>query len=316
MPPKRKQSDQDEEGGRQKRKNTGNSSASASKNNTLDDDVIVFQDFSKELVLKPDHEHRPIWISKDRLIFLEAFSSLYQQAYDFLVAIAEPESRPEFIHTYRLTENSLNAAVAISIDADSIIKVLNRLCKTNVPAEVVKFIKDTTYTFGKAKIVLKNNSYYVESKYPEILKELLKNPVIYQARDENESFVESAAPVEDSRNFDYTKIGMDMDKDDDFENDDDNLNPDGSTSTRFKTVSFMIKKGMARAVKKTAKEDANYPLMEEYDFKNDTRNPNLQIDLRPSTKIRVSPFRFFLFCLDINENLIALSREIIVENVW
>ena len=39
-------------------------------------------------------------------------------------------------------------------------------------------------------------------------------------------------------------------------------------------------------VKKVAKEDCRYPLLEEYDFRGDVRNPNLQIDLRPSTVIR------------------------------
>lgn len=40
-------------------------------------------------------------------------------------------------------------------------------------------------------------------------------------------------------------------------------------------------------VKRSAKEVSKYPLMEEYDFKNDRVNPSLNIDLRPSTKIRV-----------------------------
>lgn len=45
------------------------------------------------------------------------------------MAIAEPVSRPEFVHEYKLTPYSLYAAVAVSIDTDSIIKVLNRLSK-------------------------------------------------------------------------------------------------------------------------------------------------------------------------------------------
>ena len=40
-------------------------------------------------------------------------------------------------------------------------------------------------------------------------------------------------------------------------------------------------------VKRSAKEVSRYPLMEEYDFKNDRKNPVLAIDLRPSTRIRV-----------------------------
>lgn len=143
----------------------------------LPNDKEECRDYTAVLSLKPDHASRPLWVTKENLIYLEAFSPIYHQAYDFLVAIAEPESRPEFIHTYRLTENSLYAAVAVSIDTESIILVLNRLCKTNLPKEVEDFIRTCTYTFGKAKIVLKENNFFIESKYPDVLKELLRNPV-------------------------------------------------------------------------------------------------------------------------------------------
>lgn len=45
------------------------------------------------LELKRDHANRPLWISPDGQIFLEAHSALVEQAQDFLVAIAEPVSR-------------------------------------------------------------------------------------------------------------------------------------------------------------------------------------------------------------------------------
>ena len=38
-------------------------------------------------------------------------------------------------------------------------------------------------------------------------------------------------------------------------------------------------------VKKRCNE-LEYPMLEEYDFRNDTVNPNLDIDLKPSTVIR------------------------------
>ena len=38
-------------------------------------------------------------------------------------------------------------------------------------------------------------------------------------------------------------------------------------------------------VKKRCNE-LEYPMLEEYDFRNDTVNPNLEIDLKPSTVIR------------------------------
>lgn len=37
---------------------------------------------------------------------------------------------------------------------------------------------------------------------------------------------------------------------------------------------------------KKAATDMDYPLMEEYDFRNDTINPALKIDLKPNTRIR------------------------------
>jgi hypothetical protein len=50
------------------------------------------KDFSK-LELKPDHVNRPLWACDNGRIFLETFSPLYKQAYDFLIAIAEPVCR-------------------------------------------------------------------------------------------------------------------------------------------------------------------------------------------------------------------------------
>lgn len=241
--------------------------AGASSMSNLVDEIPQFQDYSKVLKLKSDHDKRPIWVTKDNLIILEAFSPIYKQAYDFVVAIAEPESRPEYVHCYRLTENSLYAAVAV-FDTESIIKFLGRLCKTDLPPEVANYVRECTYTFGKAKIVLKDNKFYIESKYQEILRELLKNPIIRNARVMNEadktataadSFVVSAAPVEDSRNvhnlnvslagaeLDYTKMGVEeMDNDDEEEHEGGDLGEEvmkltsSSNRGRTQTVSFMI----------------------------------------------------------------------------
>lgn len=56
-----------------------------------------------------------------------------------MVAIAEPVARPEFVHEYKLTPYSLYAAVAVSIDTDSIIKVLNRLSKVRTLCEIMEW---------------------------------------------------------------------------------------------------------------------------------------------------------------------------------
>ena len=54
--------------------------------------IFMDQDFSW-LHLKPDHASRPLWISPEGHIILEAFSPIAEQAQDFLVAISEPVSR-------------------------------------------------------------------------------------------------------------------------------------------------------------------------------------------------------------------------------
>ena len=43
--------------------------------------------------LKADHAQRPIWVCPNGHVFLETYSPIYQQAYDFLIAVAEPVCR-------------------------------------------------------------------------------------------------------------------------------------------------------------------------------------------------------------------------------
>jgi hypothetical protein len=83
----------------------------------------------RDLVLKGDHTHRPLWVCPDGRIFLETYSPIYRQAYDFLIAIAEPVCRPESVHEYVLTPHSLYAAVSVGLETETIISVLNRLSK-------------------------------------------------------------------------------------------------------------------------------------------------------------------------------------------
>jgi DNA excision repair protein ERCC-3 len=88
------------------------------------------RDFRAEMELKPDHENRPLWVTPDGHIFLESFSSVYKHAHDFLIAIAEPVCRPEYIHEYKLSAYSLYAAVSVGLQTKDIIEYLQRLSKT------------------------------------------------------------------------------------------------------------------------------------------------------------------------------------------
>lgn len=250
----------------------------------------VGSDFSK-LPLKPDHMQRPCWTCPDGNIYLEAFHELYTSAYDFLVAIAEPVARPEFVHQYKLTPFSLYAAVATQISTESIISVLERLSKNALPGQVKKFIRECTQKYGKAKLVLKHNKFYVESEYPTVLRELLRDPTIAQARivEDVDANVDEHGFVMQSR-AEEMKENLHILREPDEDSDEDELEPGNATQKGQKlptsVVSFQVKGEAVESVKRQAIE-MDYPLMEEYDFRNDQINPNVpQMDLKPHTRIR------------------------------
>ncbi|KAG7089806.1 transcription factor TFIIH complex ERCC-3 subunit [Marasmius oreades] len=260
------------------------------------------QDFSF-LHLKPDHASRPLWISPDDgHIILEKFSPIAEQAQDFLTAISEPVSRPTFIHEYKLTPYSLYAAVSVGLQTEDIIEVLNRLSKVPVPSTIVDYIRSCTLSYGKVKLVLKHNRYFVESSHPETLQLLLKDGVIREARilsaqTDNSikaaTFTTSKAPVkgnlvipgtkeaekkndvnvnsaQNNENLFTSVVGV---EEDEIDEDDDNVH------------AFEINDAKIDDVKKRC-NDLDYPMLEEYDFRNDTINANLDIDLKPATVIR------------------------------
>eukprot|EP00984_Skeletonema_dohrnii_P017593 scaffold8057_cov91-Skeletonema_dohrnii-CCMP3373.AAC.1 len=270
-------------------------------------------DFSS-LKLKPDHISRPCWTCPDGTIYLEAFHEFYTKAYDFLVAISEPVARPEYVHEYKLTPYSLYAAVATNIDTESIVRVLNRFSKNEMPVGVAQFIRECTKRYGKAKLVLKHNKFYVESDYPAVLRELLRDDLISQARVAEETSggdgaagagdggagVNNAAASGNSGNKnadgfvvntkaeemeENLRILREMDGDSDDDDDDDGEGGAQKQAVAKTTVSFQIKGDSVEVVKRRA-IDLDYPLMEEYDFRNDKMNPDVPMDLKPHTKIR------------------------------
>ena len=259
------------------------------------------------LQLKPDHENRPLWIdAKKARITLESFSPLFAQAQDFLTTIAEPLSRPEFLHEYALTVHSLYAAVSVGLLPQDIINFLDRLSKTPLPEEIKRFILDCTKAFGKVKLVLKHNRFFLETPDNAVLERLLEDEVIrtHRVSGDGEIITEKAptmgglvipgtkdaAGVKQQNGIQNTdQPGVDRDlgpakeadiyatlrEDDDDEMDDDEL----------RIHSIEIPKDGVEAVQKRCLE-LQYPVLEEYDFHNDQVNPNLEIDLKPNTTIR------------------------------
>ncbi|KAK0122936.1 transcription factor TFIIH complex ERCC-3 subunit [Cadophora gregata f. sp. sojae] len=255
-------------------------------------------DFSY-LSLKPDHDNRPLWIDplKGRII-VESFSPLASQAQDFLTTVAEPQSRPQYLHEYILTPHSLYAAVSVGLDPKDIINVLNRLSKVPIPQSIRDFINGCTHSYGKVKLVLKNTKHYVESSDPEMLQRLLKDEVIGSLRVHGtEDITTTSAPKMGALVIPGTKNAAGVNQttdqtrkaqDGDNANQEDifaTLNEDDDDEEVDAVHSFEIADNSVETIQKRCLE-LGLPVLEEYDFRADDANANLDIDLRPAAQIR------------------------------
>ncbi|CAH2039568.1 unnamed protein product, partial [Iphiclides podalirius] len=247
----------------------------AEKNDHVPEDEFGAKDYRSQMTLKPDNASRPLWVAPNGHIFLEAFSPVYKHAHDFLIAIAEPVCRPQHIHEYKLTAYSLYAAVSVGI---------------------IEFIQLCTLSYGKVKLVLKHNRYLVESKHVEVLQKLLKDPIIQQCRlrrDGDDELLSSALPnkpvaatsktgeekpiTNGAVPEDISQFYQQLDKDDE---------EDETTDIAANTaVAFEVDPDKIEVIQKRCIE-LEHPLLAEYDFRNDSVNPDINIDLKPTAVLR------------------------------
>jgi DNA excision repair protein ERCC-3 len=263
------------------------------------------KDFSW-MSLKTDHENRPLWIDpnvsvgskKGPKITLESFSPLAAQATDLLTTIAEPQSRPSFLHEYRFTEHSLYAALSVGLRGEDIIRALEKLSKTPVPKTVIDFINRHTKTYGKVRLVLRNNNFYVESDEREIIDMLLQDSVIGPCKAEGTgvetgrvqtkaTIIQGTTNAKGMRQAGQSEI--EVPRDDPTKDDEAmiaTLRDEEDEEDNFKEASsFEIAPSKRDTVAKQCL-DIGYPAISEYDFAGDQVNPTLAIDLRPATQIR------------------------------
>lgn len=284
------------------------------------------------LSLKIDHGNRPMWVLPDGRIMLESHSPVYKQAYDFLIAIAEPLTRPEVIHEYVLTAHSLYAAVSVGLTTTTIIQVLNRMSKVGVPTELVAFIHECTKNYGKVKCVLKQNRFWVESPDKDVLSKLISDGVIKDALAGEKRIVESGRALLEHAAIDLardTVDAMDAKRNAEAEAEEQRRMKEAPTAPRsptsrtapggagpspqstqpveeeaaeeqkrafetyeviegentiwaFEIASRDIEKVKARCLP----NGLNFPMLEEYDFKNDRQNASLPMDLKPNVRLR------------------------------
>lgn len=242
---------------------------------------------------------------------LETFSPTFKQAQTFLINIAEPQSRTTNVHEYTITTHSLFAAVSVGLTTEDIIRQLEFFSKTKVPEELKQFIRKSTSSFGKVRLVLKHNKYYLESEDAKVLEQLLKDPVIRECRvEETDDLIKESAPqmgglvipgtrdAAGNRQAEAQAQQAQTRDDDEDESDDEYggkqvekdmteyLREEDDDDDLDQVHSFQIDGNMIQQVQEQCNVKLGLPLTEEYDFRNDDVNANLDIDLRPMAQIR------------------------------
>ena len=234
---------------------------------------------------------RPIIVFPDGHIFLETKSKYYEKAVEFVVAISEPVTRPEYVHEYQITPFSLFAAVSIGLTSENIIYYLSQLSKTDLDKVLIQQIKAIVKSVGKLKLVLKGNRFFIESSRVDLLNNILKNPIFNKAKkkpketdnvDESSTFL---LPDDDEFSTIIAGIGdvSEFDSQARF-----NKNFGNSTLKNIeqsKTLRFEISQDKIEEIKLEAIK-LNIPLSDEYSFHTDKELPNLPIDLKITTYIR------------------------------
>ncbi|CRG97383.1 DNA repair helicase RAD25, putative [Plasmodium gallinaceum] len=293
-----------------------------------------FHDYSKDMKLKKNHMNKPMWICSDGFIYLEMFNSCSKQASDFLITIAEPICRPELIHEFQLTIFSLYAAISVGITLDELLINLDKFSKNVLPKELVHNITKSAESFGKVKLVLRENKYYIEATNKSELDYLLNNNSIKNARiysnDNNEQKIKSVCNMNDSileekykennnnnitnntNNFlneksnenkneesyvtyeapvlDTTQLGFKISESEkqlifqEKKNINENINENLGNSSEV--YSFEVNCDKIEEVKQEALQTMQRPLLMEYDFRRDKKNPNLICSLKSHVQIR------------------------------
>jgi DNA excision repair protein ERCC-3 len=203
-----------------------------------------------------------------------------------------------------LTAYSLYAAVSVGLQTNDIIEYLRRLSKTTIPDGIVQFINLCTISYGKVKLVLKHNRYFVESPFPDVIQKLLKDPEIQNCRlrrdVEDDQLLTGVVASSSKANLPKASNGSagteakeqtnenNENSDqvpDDIYNYYEKMERDDEEAEDIKVVSFEVNQSEIETLQRRCIQ-LEYPLLAEYDFKNDTLNPDINIDLRPTALLR------------------------------
>jgi DNA excision repair protein ERCC-3 len=205
------------------------------------------------------------------------------------------------------------AAVSIGLDTYDIFDGLERLCKMDLPKEVLQFIELHTKSYGKVSLVLKGDNYFLETTDEDVFHllesdkalsdvvrqeplEVAQAPAIVELP--SDLTAEQNKEVQDILSLDlFTLFNDDFDMEDTptdiaaapdapaMESETLDTRDEKPEPEQALIFSLNIDPASIETVKKRCSE-MSMPLLEEYDFRKDIFNPKLDIDLKPKAKLR------------------------------
>ena len=135
-----------------------------------------------------------------------------------------------------------------------------------------------------AKFVLRSGRYFVETTHPDIVKAFEEDPEFQECRinHRDDTFPavseipSTTGPVSNSGSTEGGLMGCRaMDQ----------LADEEGKALNLKTISFEVNQEKIEQLQQRCRQ-LKYPLVSEYEFRRDTISKNIEIDLKPSTKLR------------------------------
>ena len=129
----------------------------------------------------------PLIVQGDKTILVEVNNDLYEEVRDEVASFAELEKSPEHIHTYKISPLSLWNACSGGMNGESIIAVLEKYSKFDLPQNVTRDITDLVRRFGKIKLVREGSELLLVSEDKYTIQEIMNHkkiqPYLLEQRD-------------------------------------------------------------------------------------------------------------------------------------
>lgn len=224
--------------------------------------------------LKPGYENYPCFVTPNGFIYVQLHGKLtpkkQEDMLEFISLIAEPNSRLEYLHRYRLTSFSMLSAVSHFSNPSKILVILSEYAKHPLPPSIIEFISGCIATYGKVSILYEDGHVYLESTDVDVLRTLLKNQIIRGARVMDEEY--APKPLKET-GHPYSEVGYEEDEDDD------------RVKRKKLTTRVCIEPKRVGVIKgEVMKMDV--PIFEQYEYAEDPSLPNLGIQLNGNAKLR------------------------------